>query len=545
MIAGSTHGSHYIQELWQDCKRTEEQAANFIDNVLRQVPSHKIFELIREIFRKNPNATDQEVYEQLLNKVDTVLPYALHLYQLKALYFQKNLLSGQAQTLLSDKTTINGCLEIGTPGTYTSALSKKVTIKGKQYAAMESPAFGDRFQAFSFNPMKGFLAYDQYVPLDYEPLSNKIPDSSVDVVICFIGLHHCPTEKLDAFIGSIQRVLRPDGVLLLRDHDIQNDTIMALAHAGHTVFNAIIPQVSVEAEVAEIRNFHTLDYWKELLRQHGFEIGDTELIQDGDPTINTMIAAKKRVQSKDDLATLLQADESYKRSWVKSHLSAPEWFTVDMAADYSNFINHTPFYEYPFLSSIATYWKVFFQSWKAAAAQVGHTEVLFNDSTFSNIVLGSSMTVEYAAKALLSLPVRLLNAGVEAENIGLLLYDPKDELQQLDPRIIINQQVDDKHKLVTIPRYKQLLEIMNKLAATDIIIEEIAGNTTTQIKVSYDSDNEIDFEAIQGCCKEYKWQFPAVPHTMYATLTIEVSQLNSILAQLHSKNISLLYIHDF
>ncbi len=43
---------------------------------------------------------------------------------------------------------------------------------------------------------------------DHDPLPASLADASFDLVSCYIGLHHCAPERIDAFVQSIARVLR-------------------------------------------------------------------------------------------------------------------------------------------------------------------------------------------------------------------------------------------------------------------------------------------------------------------------------------------------
>ncbi|WP_369686141.1 class I SAM-dependent methyltransferase [Photobacterium leiognathi] len=63
-------------------------------------------------------------------------------------------------------------------------------------------------------------------------------DNDLDLITCYIGLHHCPPDKLDAYIASICRVLKPDGYFILRDHDAETTQQRTFCSLVHTVFNA-------------------------------------------------------------------------------------------------------------------------------------------------------------------------------------------------------------------------------------------------------------------------------------------------------------------
>lgn len=79
------------------------------------------------------------------------------------------------------------------------------------------------------------------------------------MVICVIGLHHVPKEKLDLFIQSIRRVLKPNGVFILRDHNATTADLTSLISVAHTVFNLIMNHDSLKTELHNIEIFKALN----------------------------------------------------------------------------------------------------------------------------------------------------------------------------------------------------------------------------------------------------------------------------------------------
>ncbi|PSW47506.1 GNAT family N-acetyltransferase [Photobacterium kishitanii] len=102
--------------------------------------------------------------------------------------------------------------------------------------------------------------------------------SSIELVSCHIGLHHCPPQKLDAFIASITRVFKPGGRFILRDHNAQNIPMQTFCALVHTVFNAGLG-VNWAENKAELRNFQGLDYWITALAKHNLINSQQYLLQ--------------------------------------------------------------------------------------------------------------------------------------------------------------------------------------------------------------------------------------------------------------------------
>src|SRR5262249_34984176 len=132
---------------------------------------------------------------------------------------QKDVMTRQTLDLLGEKRRINGYVEIGSTGRYASTLRKELQLDGplvlvNDVAPTNSPP--------DIMERGGLRKLGEWVPLDnYAPLpKDRIPDASVDLVSCYIGLHHIPLDRLQPFMASIQRVLRPGGTFILRDHDV-------------------------------------------------------------------------------------------------------------------------------------------------------------------------------------------------------------------------------------------------------------------------------------------------------------------------------------
>ena len=99
-------------------------------------------------------------------------------------------------------------------------------------------------------------------------------------------------NRLEGFVTSIRRVLRPGGKLLLREHDVVDPTMNAVVSLAHDVFNAGTG-VSWEDNQKEIRKFRSVADWRTYLEQHGFKAASEPEAQAGDPTNNLLVAYAK------------------------------------------------------------------------------------------------------------------------------------------------------------------------------------------------------------------------------------------------------------
>lgn len=546
LIAKEASSQHLVQIFSSQGLRQE--FSGFLSNVLKQAESREFYKLVDNVFVTELKY-DCQLYDALSKKIHTIMPSFKMVKQLQALSFQKKTLTKQVRRLLPNKKSVNGCLEIGTPSTYFSSLAHYVTLNGPLYAMTEKRQFTDYVQSFAFNRHGLFPSYKHLSLQDYDPITSEIPDKSLDLVICFIGLHHIPHNKIDSFVNSIARVLRPGGIFILRDHDAKDEKTLHMVHAAHSVFNLMIPNLTLEEEIREYRNFQPLSYWITLLERHGLSTNSERLVQEGDPSLNTMLAFTKVAESQEEkdyiVAEDLKNNSGYQRDIAQTYLTSPEWHNVDVSQEYASFIEHTPFYEFPYMKSIQSYWDVFGKSFIAAKKRKGFFATAFSPYTLMNVFVGVTMSLEYSAKSVMSLPIRALYQGSEDSTLAVLVKDPDNELSTLKPQLKYKPCLHDATmKVIEMPRYKAFLPAVKRLASTAIQIYEIAGQKEIQIKICYPKDS-VDLQSIEYCNVEYTWQLPTKLDVAYAAVTVPVNKLLLLVNKLPIYGIEIVYIHDF
>jgi len=262
----------------------------FLQNVFRLRPEDRFHALIREGIEAHD--TDETIYrfiQEGLGGIDSPLGALTH--ALPALAKQKQVLKEQTLELLGEQRRIDGYLEIGTIGRYYGALKKAVQFSGPLYmmndvAPTNSPV--DMIDRGQISPVGEFLPLGNYETLD----SHGIAPGSLDLVTCYIGLHHCPLEGLDDFVRSISESLRPGGRFILRDHDCTTPEMVEFVSLVHTVFNAGT-DVSWADNAAEFRCFRPVDEWIDYLSRFSLSHEGQRLAQDNDPTDNLLLSFRK------------------------------------------------------------------------------------------------------------------------------------------------------------------------------------------------------------------------------------------------------------
>lgn len=517
---------------------------DFIENVLRQCNADKFLEIGQEISKHSSPLLNADFYKKLEERLPETKPLIPLFSQLSSLKHQRAVISSQIQKLIIHPHTIKSYMELGAPGTYITSLRSFLPIENAVAVCNQASFLG-----FSFNPLRKFKSYDRFVPLnDYQPLSEKdFPTNSVDLVSLVIGLHHIPPEKLEPFIRSIHRILKPGGFFILRDHDAKDDNTKAIVQAAHTVYNLVAVKASLDEEISEYRNFQPLSYWIRLLSEAGFQGEGEKLYEQGDPTLNAMMVFVKPLHSLKDVEETVGTYPGYKREPSQTFLSAPEWQNVLAAEEYARFIQHTPFYEFPYMESIGSYWSVFFNCWKSAKKESSTWGILTSDYTFMNLFVGLFMTLEYSVKALISAPIRWFIGGAEPQTIQILVKDPGEKLAHFCPEAKIIEDFNlDGLKLVQFPRYKKLQKVLETLPQfPGIEIISISGNKSIQLTVKHSSSLPLELMHHEGIEKLYEFSFPTMKSEKFTALLVKTSSFRNIFKVLSEKKIALFHLHDF
>lgn len=263
----------------------------FLQVVFHLYPEDKFHHLIGEVTKTE--TSDETIYKTIQNRLPSIKPFLSELtYALPALKVQKKEMSRQMLELLPKGAHVNGYAEIGSPGRYISDLRKHLPISGPIYLINDvAPTFSpaDIMERGQLTKLGTFVESHDF---DAIPPS-AIPDESVDLVTCLIGLHHTRPEKLTDFIGSIRRILRPGGWFILRDHDVKTKDMATFVSLVHTVFNLGL-NITWEVDKADYKDFKPIDEWSKIITKVGFTDAGKRLLQANDPSDNTMALFTKR-----------------------------------------------------------------------------------------------------------------------------------------------------------------------------------------------------------------------------------------------------------
>ena len=258
----------------------------FLTNVFHLFPEDRLHRLIEDT--ANAGKTDREIYALVQSHLAEIKPFLADFrYALPALSKQKNEMTAQTLELLGPARKIDGYLELGSTGRYASRLKSTLDLQG-DLVLLHSAAPG--YSPEDIVERGGIMKLGRFVPMnDYAPVpASQVADSSLDLVANYIGFHHSPLPKLDAFVASLHRVLRPGGRMIVRDHDVVSPAMNRMVALAHDVFNMGLG-TPWPVNQGELRHFTSIAQLVAYLEARGFKGDGRKLLQQGDPTQNALM----------------------------------------------------------------------------------------------------------------------------------------------------------------------------------------------------------------------------------------------------------------
>ncbi len=261
----------------------------FLEVIFHLYPEDKFHQLIASATTER--TTDEEIYKAVLHQLPKIKPFLSELtLALPALRKQKKEMARQVLQLLGDRKRIDGYVEIGSTGRYISELRHHIDLSGKIFITNDIAPNNSIAEIMERGQLKKI---GTFLPLTYSPINEQeIATGSIDLVTCHIGLHHCPLELLDGYIRSIHRILRKGGLFIMRDHDAGTPEMGTFVSLVHTVFNLGL-KFSWATNAAEFRSFRSIDEWSRLVSAQGFTEKGERILQERDPSNNTLVAFVK------------------------------------------------------------------------------------------------------------------------------------------------------------------------------------------------------------------------------------------------------------
>lgn len=223
--------------------------------------------------------------------------------------------------------------------------------------------------------------------------------------------------------------------------------------------------------------------------------------------------------------------------------------------DYGNYIHHTPFYQYPFISKISPIWKAFWNS---------------KGKSFTDILTLLFTTGEILVRSIPGLPARLIytQPGKQEPDIIHVIIkhkskDGKEGLEIASPNA--NDEIETKQTLaekviarkakkntlyshVEFIRYEKFTQTVNKIAssadANDIVFKRIAGQDLVQVDFKATTQTLDAVKAVLGDQIMYTYD-NSIDDAVYIAANIKTAELLEVIQNIKKANAELKLIHDF
>lgn len=283
------HSGFNFKYIYQN-ERLRTQYHLFLQNVYSLYPDPAAHNLILKL--TSSLQSDEDIYKELQRRFPEIKPFlSLLTASMPALLKQKHEMHQQTAKLIGGMKKVNGYMEIGTTGRYLGGIKSIVDMGGPRYILNTT---GPTYSPDDIVERGHVIKVAKFIEMgDYNPVSiNLVKPHSIDLVSNYIGFHHAPPERRDAFIKSVVDTLRPGGKLVLRDHDAETEDMKFMAALAHDVFNAGL-NISWEKNLAEIRNFTSISEIADKVAGYGMVAESSRLLQAGDPTKNTLMVFSK------------------------------------------------------------------------------------------------------------------------------------------------------------------------------------------------------------------------------------------------------------
>jgi SAM-dependent methyltransferase len=164
---------------------------------------------------------------------------------IKSILYQVELVLGE--------TYISSYIDIGSgTGTITDCVGSSLNIPNTYSSDIVLPQIpGDNFLHIE----------DGKIPL---------PDNSIDLVTCFVVLHH--VNDLNKFFKEITRIMRKNGIFIIREHNVTNPIMRIFLDVIHSISCIVHNNEDIDKFYSEYDVFfQSMKNWDAIINMAGFK----------------------------------------------------------------------------------------------------------------------------------------------------------------------------------------------------------------------------------------------------------------------------------
>jgi hypothetical protein len=224
-------------------------------------------------------------------------------------------------------------------------------------------------------------------------------------------------------------------------------------------------------------------------------------------------------------------------------LTALERYQAEIAKDYSEFLDRTPFHMYPYLEKIKGLWTTIWNSKESYLTK------------FTSVFSALSSTIGLAVNAAVCAPIKAMYTQdgkyIEVDKVGIIIHDPQDQFkgdftwvgEELIGIDVIYETLD-KHKLVSVPRYRPFTELCKQLPQMPgVKLVTIAGQPKVTIDVLIDEDEVPGAVVGEGTKRLFTMhKLQELGKRCYATYELKVEKLAEFVRVVRGDRIE--YVHE-
>ncbi len=145
--------------------------------------------------------------------------------------------------------------------------------------------------------IKKYTENENFIFTKYDGKVIPFNDESFDLITCFMVLHHVPTENLDVILNNAFRVMKPGGMLIIREHNAEGNDHLLL-DTLHEYYDYVLNPDHVWSESSAY--YCSLEHLRKKIINVGFKPHSVPKIKRNNPKnpFNNYVASFKKPEKK-------------------------------------------------------------------------------------------------------------------------------------------------------------------------------------------------------------------------------------------------------